>query len=203
MSELDELQASGWSEAILLRNDKSHGTEKIAITGKYKRRQELGSSPTETWLLCDKDASFITWNQRSTRIPFGSSRISGGRATVSQRRVPWKKPHPDMRKKSKLYQRILQAARTRFSLRHAVKTKYRKAPERVLFSCPKKGDTLGVFNTVAGQGHIISYAVVAAAGGHNMLMIGEPGCGKSMIAQRLPTILPVMSEESILPTLCL
>lgn len=59
------------------------------------------------------------------------------------------------------------------------------------------------FSDVKGQDHIISYAVVAAAGGHNMLMIGEPGCGKSMIAQRLPTILPVMSEESILPTLCL
>ena len=52
--------------------------------------------------------------------------------------------------KYKLYQRILQAARTRFSLRHAVKTKYRKASERVFFSCPKEGDTLGVFNTVAG-----------------------------------------------------
>ena len=32
--------------------------------------------------------------------------------------------------------------------------------------------------------------MLAAAGGHNMLMIGEPGCGKTMIAQRIPTILP-------------
>ena len=39
---------------------------------------------------------------------------------------------------------------------------------------------------------------LAAAGGHNMLMIGEPGCGKSMIASRIPTILPTMSEEEAL-----
>ena len=40
--------------------------------------------------------------------------------------------------------------------------------------------------------------MLAAAGGHNMLMIGEPGCGKTMIAQRIPTILPEMTEEECL-----
>ncbi len=39
---------------------------------------------------------------------------------------------------------------------------------------------------------------IAAAGGHNMLMIGPPGAGKSMLAQRLPTILPPMSSEEML-----
>jgi len=39
---------------------------------------------------------------------------------------------------------------------------------------------------------------IAAAGGHNMLMIGPPGAGKSMLAQRLPTILPAMSSEEML-----
>jgi magnesium chelatase family protein len=39
---------------------------------------------------------------------------------------------------------------------------------------------------------------IAAAGGHNMLMIGPPGAGKSMLAQRLPTILPPLSTREML-----
>ncbi len=54
------------------------------------------------------------------------------------------------------------------------------------------------FSEVKGQDILIDYIVVAAAGGHNMVMIGEPGCGKSMIASRIPTILPKMSEEESL-----
>ncbi|GAB6173099.1 YifB family Mg chelatase-like AAA ATPase [Paradesulfitobacterium aromaticivorans] len=54
------------------------------------------------------------------------------------------------------------------------------------------------FADVQGQDMLIEYIVVAAAGGHNMLMIGPPGCGKSMIAKRIPTILPDMSEEEAL-----
>lgn len=54
------------------------------------------------------------------------------------------------------------------------------------------------FSDVKGQDILIEYIVVAAAGGHNMLMIGTPGCGKSMIAKRIPTILPRMVEEEAL-----
>ncbi|MHB1407626.1 MAG: DNA-processing protein DprA [Desulfitobacteriaceae bacterium] len=54
------------------------------------------------------------------------------------------------------------------------------------------------FADVQGQDMLIEYIIVAAAGGHNMLMIGPPGCGKSMIAKRIPTILPDMSEEEAL-----
>ena len=54
------------------------------------------------------------------------------------------------------------------------------------------------FNEVQGQEAMIEYIVVAAAGGHNLLMIGTPGCGKSMIAKRIPTILPSMTEEEAL-----
>jgi magnesium chelatase family protein len=39
---------------------------------------------------------------------------------------------------------------------------------------------------------------IAAAGGHNMLMLGPPGSGKSMLAKRLPGIIPMMSKEEIL-----
>lgn len=54
------------------------------------------------------------------------------------------------------------------------------------------------FSDVKGQNELIEAVILAAAGGHNMLMIGEPGCGKTMIAQRIPTILPQMTEEECL-----
>ncbi len=54
------------------------------------------------------------------------------------------------------------------------------------------------FSEVKGQDVLIEYVMVAAAGGHNLLMVGPPGCGKSMIARRIPTILPQMSEEEAL-----
>ncbi|MBD8047062.1 MULTISPECIES: YifB family Mg chelatase-like AAA ATPase [Clostridium] len=54
------------------------------------------------------------------------------------------------------------------------------------------------FKEVKGQDDVIEYIVAAAAGGHNILMSGTPGCGKSMIAKRFPTILPTLSEEEAL-----
>ncbi|MDD2447948.1 MAG: YifB family Mg chelatase-like AAA ATPase [Tissierellia bacterium] len=54
------------------------------------------------------------------------------------------------------------------------------------------------FRDVQGQDGLIEYIVIAAAGGHNLLMIGQPGCGKSMIAKRIPTILPSMTDEEAL-----
>jgi magnesium chelatase family protein len=54
------------------------------------------------------------------------------------------------------------------------------------------------FKEVKGQDLLIEYLVMAAAGGHNMLMIGPPGCGKSMIAKCIPTILPSLTEEEAL-----
>jgi magnesium chelatase family protein len=54
------------------------------------------------------------------------------------------------------------------------------------------------FKDVQGQDGVLNYIVAAAAGGHNMLLSGPPGCGKSMIAKRIPTILPAMSEEEAL-----
>lgn len=54
------------------------------------------------------------------------------------------------------------------------------------------------FSDIKGQFLAKRGAEVASAGGHNMIMIGPPGSGKTMIAKRIPTILPPMSfEESV------
>lgn len=51
------------------------------------------------------------------------------------------------------------------------------------------------FSDVHGQYHVKRAFEIAAAGAHNLLMLGPPGTGKSMLAARLPTILPLLSEQ--------
>ena len=76
---------------------------------------------------------------------------------------------------------------------HAAEVQQCQCESEGILAASGNSESPGDFSDIRGQRPAVEAALIAAAGGHHLLMLGPPGAGKSMIAQRIPTILPPLT----------
>ncbi len=86
-------------------------------------------------------------------------------------------------------------------LREALRVLEGGAPRAAASAPPRRAETGGEdvdYGQIVGQAAAKRAMQIAAAGGHHVIMVGPPGSGKTMLAKRLPTILPPLGDEEAL-----
>ena len=87
-----------------------------------------------------------------------------------------------------------------FDINQGAEGMIESARQSIKRSLEKSKAKAGDFADICGQEHAKRALTIAATGRHGLLMVGSPGCGKTMLASRLPGIMPEMSEAERIET---